>query len=262
MDYSSSFAITSSLGYVANYVDGPQLVFAGSGLLQPQSTSRVEYDHDSGNVNLSYDGSSVAFVATDRTHSSPFLFYQKPPESAVLNANTVEMSARYVTVVDWRTMMHIVGLGVSGPGAKIRTTVIGTPSRTNAPLPDFLGYSGRASIRGGIRASATPQFADISGGSQTVTWSYTPSNNHLSGFVSLYIVENLAQYQRGLLRASGQFDRATNSISGTLSDPENGFEGTFRGQIFGPNRDELAIVFEFSRASDRSSYVGHYIGRR
>ncbi|WP_159980629.1 MULTISPECIES: hypothetical protein [unclassified Novosphingobium] len=47
---------------------------------------------------------------------------------------------------------------------------------------------------------------------------------------------------------------------GTLFDRTNGYKGTFRGQIFGPNRDELAVVFELSRDSDGSRYFGHFFG--
>jgi hypothetical protein len=262
LDYGSSFSLSSSLAYVVNIVEDPLPVFAGSGLLPSPNTSQLEFSQTTGSANILYENESVSFLKSDQTSTSPFLFYQKLPDSAGLGVNRINMPARYVTVADWRTSMHIVGLGVSGPGARVRTLILGTPSAASDPLPEFLGYNGLVSIRGGVRASETPRLSDISGGSQNVSWSYTPSNGRISGFVPLFITENSTQFQRGLLVASGQFDRATNSMSGTLSDSTNGFEGTFRGQMFGPERAELAVVFEFSRASDRSSYVGHFIGQR
>lgn len=262
MDYGSSFSLSSSLAYVLNVVEEPRLVFVGSELLPSTNNSELDFNQATSSANILYENDSVSFSANDITSTSPFLLYQKTPDTAWLGVNRVNMPARYVTVADWRTSMHVVGLGVSGPGARVRTLILGTPSAASDPLPEYLGYNGLVSIRGGVRSSETPRLSDISGGSQNVSWSYTPSNGRIFGFVPLYITENSAQFQRGLLVASGQFDRATNSMSGTLSDSTNGFEGTFRGQMFGPERAELAVVFEFSRASDRSSYVGHFIGQR
>jgi hypothetical protein len=154
------------------------------------------------------------------------------------------------------------GAGVVGPGYEYRMAWFGTPSATNDPLPDFLGYSGVVMLKGGIPGKPNLFHTGQPPGPHAVYWSYTPSSDWLSGAVPLFSNEGNVSTQPGLLKASGAFDRTTNTISGTLSDTDNGFAGTFRGQIFGPNRAELFVVFEFSLSRDGATFFGHYIGKR
>ncbi|MFD2135658.1 hypothetical protein ACFSLT_11380 [Novosphingobium resinovorum] len=84
----------------------------------------------------------------------------------------------------------------------------------------------------------------------------------ISGSIRLVVVSNQSERQDGLLIAEGSFDRATNTVSGTLTDKTNGYSGTFKGRMYGPDRAELGVVFQFSRDSDGSRYFGHFIGTR
>jgi hypothetical protein len=260
-DYSSSFVLNSSLGYLTTFFEDPEHVFVGGSLLPQQSSSRLDYNHDPLRVSYFYDGLSVSFAGADRTTTTPFQLFSNEPQRLALGLNR-EIPARYITVASWRTGKEVHFGATSAPGGQYRTALFGTPSAAADPLPDYLGYAGLAWLEGGIAGSPSPRRIDIGSGSQNIFWSYTPSNNAIFGSIPLVITENAAQVQRGLLIANGQFDRSTNSMSGTLTDPDSGFRGTFRGQMFGPDRAELAIVFEFSRASDSSAYFGHYIGRR
>ena len=258
-DYSRDFALGSSLGYTVN-VNGTY--FSSGSLLARDKSSFLYYYDDPERADFSFDGSTASWTAADILGRTPYMLFQKGSE--ILLLGFLENSlAKYVTVAERRTITTAYDTnGVYSPDYQNRIAIFGTPSSASDPLPTYLGYSGYARVSGGIAGSKSQGLTDVSGGTSKINWSYTPSARSIFGSIPLFVTQNSTMYQRGLLRADGQFDPATNSISGTLTDEENGFKGSFRGQMFGPERAELAIIFEFSRASDGSAYFGHYIGTR
>lgn len=222
----------------------------------------LTYRHDPEQITFQHDTESISFTGAERVENpANILFARQSLPSNQLQIGYFEEPYRpkYTALVFWRSEKPITNaLGTVSPGFEYRNAMFGTPSSASDPLPVFLGYSGATLLLGGI-----PGKPDILESAKSpASWSYTPSSDVLSGSITLSGVENNTEVPRGLLWAKGTFDRAANSIKGTLSDTENGLSGTFRGQIFGPDRAELAVVFEFSRASDGAKFFGQYIGKR
>lgn len=265
-DYNSDFSLTSTLGYDVNFVEVTNAglidqYFASGALLADGKVSMMAYSRNPERADFSYDLISASYTAADRVPGLSYIMFQKGKEYLTpgLLGNT---PARYVTTALRRTQTtNTTPSGVSSPGYNYQLALYGTPSSTLDPMPDFLGWSGLVIVRGGIPGTQAQSIAQVGGGASQVDWSFTPSADRLSGSIPLYVVTGNNQTQHGLLLAEGKFNRATNSVSGTLVDQMNGYRGSFRGQVFGPNRAELALIFAFSRESDHSQYYGHYIGR-
>ncbi|WP_159978822.1 MULTISPECIES: hypothetical protein [unclassified Novosphingobium] len=271
-DYSATFGLSSNLAYLANFevvpgtgTDPDRQYFASGALIDAAHFAAFNYTHDPERLDIGYDGMTMNFAATDRVAGLTYRLYEKNErkESLLLTALNLAAQPRYIAQYTWRsTKPLMLPGGAQKPSYQYRVALLGTPSSSADPLPDFLGFTGRTAVYGGIPGSQDQSLNDLVTSDQDVFWSYTPSVNHIRGSVALSIVRDRTQIQIGLLTAEGRFDRPTNTLSGTLTDQLNGYRGTFRGQVFGPNRAEVGIVFEFSRDSDGSRYFGHYIGAR
>lgn len=269
-DYSADFALSSSIGYMVNYVADPtapggekQYFVSGEQLSAGRSTDLV-YRRSPESVDFGYDRAVQKFTAVDRVQNLNYTVFEKPGQQLLLAPPWHHPVTKYVTLAVLRSSSSITETnGTVLPGYQYRIGLFGTPTRTTDPLPDHLGYAGKSIVYGGIPGSRTLDISSVGGGQHTINWSYTPSSNDIFGSVPLVAVVNNQESSIGILSAAdGKFDAAANSISGTLIDRMNGYHGTFRGQIFGPDRAELIVVFEFSRDSDGSRYFGHYIGKR
>lgn len=268
-DYTSDFTVRSSLAYFVNFIPDPSLPvsrndqFVSGALVDGESTV-LTYRHSPELVTLQYGTASTSFTGAERVANPPSVEFARqtlPSGRLLLRWATDPNLPKYVSIVYWRFEKGILtGPSTISPGLEYGSAIFGTPSATSDPLPAFLGYAGVPMLYGGTPGQP-PQRQHA--GTQTMYWSYTPSSDVLSGHIQLYADdENNAAILKGQLTANGTFDRATNTISGTLTDASHGLEGTFRGQMFGPDRAELAIVFQFSRASDGSAWFGHYVGKR
>ncbi|AOR76867.1 hypothetical protein BES08_09000 [Novosphingobium resinovorum] len=271
-DYSADFALNSNLAYLANVIIDPsqtaeadKLFFVSGALIDETHGAAFNYTHEPERLDLLHDGATVSFTAQDRVQGLTYALYEKDQRANQLLLTSLGLPAqpRYTALTMWRAARTITDTdGTAHPAYQYRVALMGSPSSPSDPLPDSLGYTGGVTLYGGIPGTRKLELSNIPGNDREVYWSYTPSSTFIFGSIPLSIIEDRTQVQIGLLAAEGRFDRATNSWSGTLVDQVNGFRGTFLGRNFGPNRAELAIVFEFSRDSDGSRYVGHYIGRR
>lgn len=271
-DYSTDFALSSNLAYSANFVieagqgtEPDRQYFASGSLMDQDHNASLAYTREPERLNFFYDGALVSFTAQDRVQGLTYTLYEKDQRAhwLMLTAFGLPAQPRYTAQAMWRHSRTITDTdGTTHPSYQYRVALVGSPSSPDDPLPDYLGYTGRATLFGGIPGGRDLDLARIVSNDRDINWSYTPSSTFIFGSIPLSIVADNNLTQSGLLAAEGRFDRATSSWSGTLVDQVHGFRGTFRGRNFGPNRAELAIVFEFSRDSDGSRYVGHYIGRR
>ena len=138
--------------------------------------------------------------------------------------------------------------------------MFGTPSSSAVPLVDHIGFYGDVSMEGGVPGK--PGRRNFNNNTRQVYWSYQVTGSGLFAHIPYDIFDENGERERGTLRADGTFDAATNSISGRLTDTDTDYKGTFRAQMYGPDRAEMGIIFTFSRASDGSVYYGNYIGKR
>lgn len=278
-DYTTDFSLTTSLGYTVNLFTYPtelnaagveKRYYAGGQLLDAMRQAKLVYRHSPESVEFNYDGSALSFSAAERIQGSIVAFAKRRTDGSFLELMLLSPTAfvrvpKYVVPAFLQSTRNALtsSTGAIGAGYQLSGGLFGTPTVTADPLPDFLGYEGTAVIYGGIPGSKSQSIDQIGGvGGHLTNWAYTPSDDRLTGSIPLIINLNSIETPAASLTAKGRFDRVTNAISGTLTDSVNGYTGTFRGQVFGPGRAELGIVFEFSRASDGAKYFGHFIGTR
>lgn len=253
-DFKADFKLSSSLGF--SWTINENSRFVSAYLFAPQSRAYLDYFANPQAVNFLHENASISFAEADRIGSDPLTFQKTSDVMSFLIYR--HMPKQYVAVATWKARR---AQGNAILAEHFWTALFGTPSASTDSLPDFLGYGGGAFLVGGAFGSIY-QAGEASAGDRSVSWSYTPSTDILSGSIPFFVVRDGGQHQDGLLKADGQFDRATNSVSGTLSDPVAGLQGTFRGQMFGPDRANLAVIFEFTRASDEAKFFGYYLGAR
>jgi hypothetical protein len=270
-DFSANFAADTNLAYIANFqtyagAGGlPEQSFVSGMLIDPTHSSKIIYQREPEQVDFGYDGTSITFVGQERISSSTPRRFERNAQTEVLFVEPfdTDLHPRYVVQAVWRSLKPIVAAdGTTRVGEQYRLALFGTPTVGDNPLPDFVSYLGSDTFFGGVVSGQT-QYRGFNGYSiSKLSWSYTPSIDRLDGSIDIRLARDGSSNDQVLLRPSGKFDRATNTVSGTLSDTISGLSGTFRGRFFGPDRAELALVFEISRASDGAKYVGSYIGLR
>lgn len=253
-DFQTDFKLSSSLGFSWTIDENSRFVSAYR--FAPESRAYLDYFASPQAVNFLHENASVSFADADRIGSDPLSFQKTSDAMSFLIYN--HMPKQYVAVATWKARRAQANAVLA---EHFWTALFGTPSASTDPLPDFLVYGGGAFLVGGAFGS-NYEPGKYSAGDQAVSWSYTPSTDMLWGSIPFVVVRDGGQRQDGLLRADGKFDPTTNSIRGALNDPAAGLHGTFRGQMFGPNRANLAIVFEFARGSDGAKFFGYYLGAR
>ncbi|WP_146163389.1 hypothetical protein [Sphingomonas fennica] len=258
-DYAQDFSFASDLGYAFTRfrVDEVDYIIA-SNLTNDSKSANLSYKNSPEQIELSIEGRSLFFVGAERFVSTPSRQYNRSEEYLLIGFHD-QIRTRYVTDVIGRWPIgKQIWNGQEVPAYRFAMAFFGKPSKSGGSIPNFLGYDGYPvvfSASNGATIMLQPGPA---------SWSITPSKTDapVSGSVPLAISEENTVKPVAMLQVSGNFDSTTNEIRGRLFDAENDFQGTFRGKLYGPDRAEMAAVFEFSQKSSGLYYLGHFTGKR
>lgn len=254
IDFSSSFAIETSFAYTFQWFQangsGPVNAASPQLLGSSQTTELVFQPQAIEEMRFRFGDLFVVFGASDRLQTVIRAYRREPEQLAI------ERPFNYVARSTWRTRFDPeTRNGQSGYRDVFKIGVIGQASPAGLPFPASLNYSGTPAVRGGTVDS------DAVFETQLSNFSYTPSSKSVFGSVLAFQVVNSAQVQRASLRLDGSFDPTNNRLSGTISDSSFGWTGTYSGQFFGPDRNEVGLTFRVTNSSG-AMLVGDYIGRR
>ena len=260
IDFTRDFVFTSVLGSASSefrYVDSVgstrTVQTVEDDWLPDEPVLSLKFNAGTGSLEFSYGTQGVAFSAADRlgeqyytqngnslaflTSAPPFKYvvaaYTKGPESPdVVGNNNGKRWASHV--------------GIFGYNSTVSTRIEGALNT----------YTGQPLLRGGyndnnrLRVSSLP------------LWINSGKNFNL-GSMYLTKIENGSESPVARLDLKGTLNEATNFFSGTISDPVTGYSGTFRGALFGPNREELGILYRFSSTlAGGITYSGEMLARR
>lgn len=222
--------------------DGPAMLFA-----YKSATDSVQFIYGDRETNYSAadrtdqatgktysrDGNTLQIFRPDPTYKYVFAAYQGLARSPYM----VDGSA------GTRSTYHV---GIFGYGSTATSRMDGALNR----------YPGKSFVRGG-RSIAATFFA------RDVELSVNSGQGRVTG--SMYLDRSGEQRSTHLI-FTGTLNDASNTFSGTLSDfdnPDTGYRGSFRGALYGPSRDELAVVFSFTSPGDAvETYVGEMLSKR
>lgn len=227
--------------------------YVTTGLLPQTRSARVTFSASPEALTAGYDLMSAAFGGADRVPAGDFRFYRTATAEATFGYNPGRYQARYVTTFQVHTQEGNTNLG--GRIGTLHRFNSGFVGRATAPLgdvPRFLGYTGSLEYYGGLPSqNMLPRISsssiDIDGNAVTVSNFQFSESPGASSFP---------------LKLTGTLDRVAGTVSGTMRDDAGRYGGTFRGQLFGPQGVEIAVVFEMTRSSDGAQFVGDFVGRR
>lgn len=215
----------------------------------------VRYAASPESMQFAYPGMTAIFTAADRYATTPYRRYSNSASEMAVGWFDSKSSAplKYVTLVAHRTPDEpYISAGISGQRSTIRSAIVGYVSPRADYIPNSLSFAGTPLV--------LSTWAALGGNGQL--WVRSGSNQ-VTGVIRLSAGENGVEVQKADLRLTGTLNDATNTFSGTLTDPTNGFTGTFRGALFGPGREEMGLMYRFSRPADGGATItGQLLGGR
>ncbi|MHA6721083.1 hypothetical protein ACX40Y_16750 [Sphingomonas sp. RS6] len=239
--YTDSFGLTQTVDTVEDdgLTVGPLFGLnfnVSTGSLQfAQGTQKITFSASDrlGDRYFAREGNSLTLFPTDSSFKYVVAAYAKGAETPyVLGVNSGKRSTYYVGILGYRSTVT---------------------SRMEGAL-NF--YTGQPTLRG---SPANSNQLRVHG----LRILINSGQNYYFGSIYLNKVENGAEVYVGKLDLKGTLNEVSNVFSGTLTDPVTGYTGAFRGALFGPNRDELAILYRFSRSLDGGIiYSGEMLARR
>jgi len=204
-------------------------------------------------VTAGYDSAVAAFSGTDRVPAGDFRFYRTATAEATFGYNPGRYQARYVTAFQVHTVEKNTTLGGKrGTLGRFHSGFVGRTAGAVDAAPRFLAYTGSLEYLGGSTSDAI--MPRVSASSIDIDGNVIASSN--------FQFSERTGGNSFPLRLSGTVDRTTGRLSGTLAADGDRYGGTFRGQLFGPQGAEIAIVFEMTRASDGAQFAGDFLGGR
>lgn len=220
-----------------------------SSLINDPSAASLQFTFEDWVLNLT--DSNLVGVTTYRS-------YEKSGSKIAIgwNDEVLNSAFRYVTAVFGQEPEEPFSYsGNSGVRRKSYVSILGYASEIASPLNNPQAYAGQPLIQ---------EPAAIHGlSANRVTIFAASGTNEVRGYIPVYGIENASQVAKGVLKLTGTLDDATNQFSGEISDTLNGYVGTFRGGLYGPNREEMALLFQFSRPLDGGvTYSGEMLAKR
>ena len=261
IDFAADMAFDSTVALsVAQFTYTDALGRTNWGLLGDEwlpdgQTVSVRYTASPESMQFAYPDVTATFAAADRYATTPYRRYSNGGSQMAAGWFDPRglVPLKYVTLVAHGTPDEAyVSAGISGRRSTVRYAVIGYVSTLADYIPNSLSFAG------------TPQvlstWASLNGAARL--WVRSGSSQ-VTGNILLSAGENGVEVQKADLRLTGTLNDATNTFSGTLTDPTNGFTGTFKGALFGPGRDEMGLMYRFSRPADGGATItGQFLGGR
>lgn len=225
--YTDAFGRSSS-GYIASewLVDGQSssMIFRAA----PEAVQIVFGDDD------------VSYSASDRTTISPFRRYSRQGNEVSIGWSDSKHAFQYVTAVFSRSPEEAFKFGEnSGTRSSERIITLGYISAASTHIEGPLYYDGQPLLAGGFGSGGS-----LSAG--RILLSVRSGANQVFGAISLQATENGNQVEKARLTFTGTIDDATNRITGIISDDGKGYTGAFKGALYGPAREEVAIIFRLA----------------
>ena len=259
-DYSANFTFASSVGYASDrFMPNQSGTSTGLGvyLLPEDQSTRLAFTAQPEEVRFSYAGAEFTWTGSERQPGGGQRNYLRDMDRLILGFAS-SVSTTYVTEATWLSYMGPMELnGVAGRRLRLSAGIVGAPT-SSADIPSGgANYRGASFILGGLQSDQFTNQVD-STGSIEIRFGDT-----VSGGIAVYDrnATSVAASANSIL-FTGQFDRSTGLLTGTLSSAPAGFTGTFRGRLFGPGGKEIGVAFKLQRASDRAELVGEFIGSR
>ena len=202
-------------------------------------TAALGYTASPEGVQAVFGGENWNFPSAPTGSTIPYRRYYRDDHSSV--------------AVGWKARFQYVTAAFLSPPAEIRS-INGLSGKLQTGYTGLFGFvSGMTTAPNSLSyrmipimsGSVEPEYA-VWGDLRLDLARPTTRSDSVEGYFSVSGVTG----QKASLTITGTFDAATNRFVGTMVDRNTGYSGTLKGALYGPSREELGVVFSFSRSVD------------